>query len=107
MACGSRSSARKAGTSYGPSCPGSTRTKDIKVEVANGVLTVAATRQQEEHDAGHSAFHYGSLTGQVVLPEGADEIAVSARYTNGILEVTVPISGKPTEARTVRIERTE
>lgn len=87
--------------------PGLDPAKDIKVEVANGVLTVAATRQQEEHDGARSEFHYGSLTRRVMLPEGADETAVAAKYAAGILEVTVPISAKPAEARTVPIESIE
>jgi len=87
--------------------PGLDPAKDIKVEVANGVLTVAATRQQEEHDGAHSEFHYGTLTRRVMLPDGADESAVVAKYTAGILEVTVPISQKAVEARTVPVGHAE
>ena len=87
--------------------PGLDPAKDIKVEVANGVLTVAATRQQEEHDGARSEFHYGTLTRRVLLPDGADEKAVVAKYTAGILEVTVPISANPAEARTITIEHTD
>ncbi|TCN29631.1 HSP20 family protein [Kribbella orskensis] len=80
--------------------------KDIKVEVANGMLTIAATRQEEEHEGARSEFHYGSLIRRVLLPDGADEGAVEAKYTAGILEVRVPISTRTTEARTVKIEYT-
>ena len=87
--------------------PGLDPDKDIKVEVANGMLTIAASRQQEEHAGGRSEFHYGALTRRVTLPEGADETAVVAKYNAGILEVSVPISVKPAEGRTIAIERTE
>ena len=87
--------------------PGLDPAKDIKVEVANGMLTISATRQQEEHDGARSEFHYGTLTRRVLLPDGADEKAVVARYTAGILEVTVPISAKAAEARTITIEHTD
>ena len=87
--------------------PGLDPAKDIKVEVANGMLTISATRQQEEHDGARSEFHYGTLTRRVLLPDGADEKAVVAKYTAGILEVTVPISAKSAEARTVTIEHTD
>ncbi|MGW1344487.1 Hsp20/alpha crystallin family protein [Kribbella sp. NPDC002412] len=87
--------------------PGMDPDKDIKVEVANGILTIAATRQQEERDGSRSEFHYGSLTRRVMLPDGADEDAVAAKYAAGILEVTVPITAKPAEARTITIDRTE
>jgi HSP20 family molecular chaperone IbpA len=87
--------------------PGMDPEKDIKVEVANGILTIAATRQQEEHDGARSEFHYGSLTRRVLLPDGADEAGVAAKYTAGILEVTVPISPKAEEKHTIKVEHTE
>lgn len=87
--------------------PGLDPEKDIKVEVANGMLTISATRLQEEHDAARSEFHYGTLTRRVLLPDGADEKAVVAKYTAGILEVTVPISAKPAETRAITIEHTD
>jgi len=71
------------------------------------MLTISATRQQEEHDGARSEFHYGTLTRRVLLPDGADEKAVVAKYTAGILEVTVPISAKAAEARTITIEHTD
>ena len=87
--------------------PGMDPEKDINVEVANGILTIAASRQQEEHDGSRSEFHYGAVTRRVMLPDGADEQAVVAKYAAGILEVTVPISAKPAEARTITIEHTD
>jgi len=87
--------------------PGLDPEKDIKVEVANGMLILTATRQQEEHDGARSEFHYGTLTRRVLLPDGADEQAVVAKYGAGILEVTVPISPKAAETRTVTIEHTD
>jgi len=87
--------------------PGLDPAKDIKVEVANGMLTISATRQQEEHDGARSEFHYGALTRRVVLPDGADEQAVVAKYTAGILEVTVPLSAKAAEARSITIDHTD
>ena len=87
--------------------PGLDPAKDIKVEVANGMLTISATRQQEEHDGARSEFHYGALTRRVLLPDGADEQAVVAKYTAGILEVTVPLSAKAAEARSITIDHTD
>ena len=87
--------------------PGLDPAKDIKVEVANGMLTISATRQQEEHDGARSEFHYGALTRRVLLPDGADEQAVVAKYTAGILEVTVPLSARAAEARSITIDHTD
>jgi HSP20 family molecular chaperone IbpA len=87
--------------------PGLDPGKDIKVEVAHGMLTISATRLQEEREGARSEFHYGTLTRRVLLPEGADEQAVVAKYAAGILEVTVPISAKPADTRTITIEHTD
>ncbi|HET6740244.1 MAG TPA: Hsp20/alpha crystallin family protein [Kribbella sp.] len=87
--------------------PGLDPDKDIKVEVAHGMLTISATRQQQERDAARSEFHYGNLTRRVLLPEGADEQAAVAKYAAGILEVTVPISAKPADTRAITIEHTD
>ncbi|TCM50620.1 Hsp20/alpha crystallin family protein [Kribbella sp. VKM Ac-2568] len=86
--------------------PGLDPAKDIKVEVANGMMTITATRQQEEHDGARSEFHYGSLTRRVLLPDGADEAKVEAKYAAGILEVRVPITAMTAEARTIKVEHT-
>ena len=86
--------------------PGLDPAKDIKVEVANGMMTITATRQQEEHDGARSEFHYGSLTRRVLLPDGADEAKVEAKYAAGILEVRVPITAMAAGARTIKIEHT-
>ncbi|HEU4947192.1 MAG TPA: Hsp20/alpha crystallin family protein [Kribbella sp.] len=85
--------------------PGVDPDKDVKVEIANGILTIVATRQQEERTEGRSEFHYGSFTRRVMLPDGADESGVTARYDAGILEVSVPISAKAAETRSIPIER--
>ncbi|WP_410791879.1 Hsp20/alpha crystallin family protein [Kribbella sp. C-35] len=69
------------------------------------MMTIAATREEEAHERGHTEFHYGALTRQVMLPDGADETAAKAKYAAGILEVTVPISAKSTETRTITIEQ--
>lgn len=84
--------------------PGLDPAKDVKVEVANGLLTITATRERQEHDGARSEFHYGSLTRQVMLPDGADEAAIQATYDAGILEVSVPVTAKSAETRTVPIE---
>ncbi|GAA0927650.1 Hsp20/alpha crystallin family protein [Kribbella koreensis] len=85
--------------------PGIDPEPDLKVEVANGILTIAATRRQEEHTGTRTEFHYGSLTRRIFLPEGADESAVTAQYDAGILEVSVPTTTRSVETRTVPITR--
>ncbi len=85
--------------------PGIDPDKDITVEITDGVLTIKAERREETHDAGRSEFHYGSFARQVALPACTNEAEVTAKYTDGTLQVTFPMATKPAEARKVTIER--
>lgn len=70
--------------------PGFDPDKDIKVTADNGMLTISAQRESRETSEGHSEFRYGTFTRTRTLPAGADTGKISAEYTDGILEVTVP-----------------
>lgn len=93
--------------------PGVDPDKDVQVTVDNGVLTLHAERRdehQEEHEKKgrhrrRSEFRYGSYSRSLVLPEGATEDDVKATFTDGILEVRVPVSGSKTEPKKVPITR--
>ena len=65
--------------------------KDISVTVADGVLTIAAKREQTKHDGQQSEFRYGGVSRTVSLPAGVKGADVSASYSKGILEIHVPI----------------
>lgn len=65
--------------------------KDISVTVADGALTISAKREQAKHDGQQSEFRYGGVSRTVALPAGVEAAKVSASYTNGILEIHVPI----------------
>jgi HSP20 family protein len=85
--------------------PGIDPDKDITVEVADGTLTIRAERREEIHDGGRSEFHYGSFVRHLALPAGTAETEVSAKYTDGILQVTFPVPTRSAEARKVAVER--
>lgn len=74
--------------------PGFDPDSDITVTAENGVLTITAQRESSEKTEGRSEFRYGSFTRSRALPTGADADKITAEYTNGILEVTVPCSSK-------------
>jgi HSP20 family protein len=86
--------------------PGIDPANDVEVTVDSGLLSIHAERREETKEDRHSEFRYGAMTRSISLPEGADPGKVTARYDNGILEVTVPIQ-KPAKsaARHVTIER--
>jgi HSP20 family protein len=89
--------------------PGIDPDKDVEITVEDRVLRIRAERRQEtktEDKKGfRSEFHYGSFVRQVPLPAGASEKDVSATYTDGILEVRVPVDGEAAEAKKVPISR--
>jgi len=81
--------------------------EDIKLEVDNSVLTIRAERREEKHDRGSTEFHYGLFERRVMLPDGADETGISARYDAGILEISVPVREQMAEPRSIPVQRTE
>ena len=68
--------------------PGVDPDRDIDVSVDNGVLTIAAERQEsnrEKLEKGYrSEFRYGSFVRQVRLPAGTSAEVVSAAYKDGV-----------------------
>lgn len=87
--------------------PGVDPEKDIEVEVTGDVLTITGRRQEEERDKNHSEFRYGSFTRSVRIPAGCDPASVAATYSNGVLEVRVPIGEARQEVTKVPVQRTE
>jgi HSP20 family protein len=91
--------------------PGIDPEKDVEITVDNGVLTIAAERREqkiegEEGTSGYrSEFRYGSYRRSMTLPTGATEDDVKATYTDGILEVRVPIGTEKPTPRKVEISR--
>jgi HSP20 family protein len=90
--------------------PGVDPDKDVQVTVENGVLTVHAERRDQNDETNRqrhrSEFRYGSFSRSVVLPTGATEDDVKATFTDGILEVRVPIDTTKEEPKTVPVTRT-
>lgn len=83
----------------------------FKIEVDNGLLTISAERpadgDTENKKDGYSRreFRYGTFKRSFTLPESADENAISATYTSGILNVVLPKKeeAKPQPARLIEI----
>jgi HSP20 family protein len=70
--------------------------EDVKVSVTeDGVLTVEGERKHEKEEKREGYFHsergYGRFFRSVQLPQGAKTEQVSAQFTNGVLEIGVPV----------------
>ena len=85
--------------------PGVDPDTDISVAVQGDVLTISGERREEKKDRHHQEFLYGSFRRSVSLPKGAKTDAVEATYTDGVLEVRVPVDGAAKPATTVPVKR--
>lgn len=88
--------------------PGMDPEKDMEIEIADGVLTIRAHREERTQAEGRSEFRYGRFMRSMALPPTADEGDVHAHYRDGILEVTVALreeaTGEPTKVPITRAE---
>jgi HSP20 family protein len=75
--------------------PGIDPDKDVELTVSGGMLHIRATRsERSEHTTKggyRSEFRYGTFERDVLLPEGVTVEDVTASYTDGILEIRVPM----------------
>jgi HSP20 family protein len=81
--------------------------EDVKVEVTDGQLAISGERKRETEEKGKEFYRcerdYGSFYRRVPLPEGATVDDVKATFTDGVLEVSVPLPARP-EAKVHTIE---
>lgn len=68
--------------------------KDLDVTLAEGVLTIKGakneTKEEKEKDYHVSERRYGSFRRSLELPRGVDSEKIEAKFSNGILKVTLP-----------------
>ncbi|WP_138445377.1 Hsp20/alpha crystallin family protein [Sinomonas susongensis] len=88
--------------------PGIDPERDVDVSISEGQLRIEAHREerQEEKEKGgyRTEFRYGSFTRTLKLPEGASADDVTATYTDGVLEVRVPIPEQKSARLSNKIE---
>ena len=83
--------------------------EDVKVEVTDGYLTISGERKTESEEKKNQFYRcereYGSFYRSVPLPEGVKVEDIKASFTDGVLEVSVPVPAQPkAKAHTVEIE---
>ena len=84
--------------------PGLDPEKNLGITVGHGMLRIHAERHEEIHDQYHSELWYGDFERALALPEGAKEDTVTARYTNGMLEVSLEVTEPKAAVHKVPIE---
>jgi HSP20 family protein len=69
--------------------------EDVQVEVEDGFLMLSGERQKEVKEEKDNVYReereYGSFCRTVPLPKGVKAEDVKATFTNGVLEVIVPL----------------
>jgi HSP20 family protein len=85
--------------------------EDVNVEVTDGHLAISGERKTEAEEKKENFYRcereYGSFYRAVPLPDGVKLEDVKATFTNGVLEVSVPLPAKPeAKARKVEIQET-
>jgi HSP20 family protein len=78
--------------------------EDVTVEVIDGQLTLSGERKRETEEKKDNVYRsereYGSFYRAVPLPKGVKPDDVKAVFTNGVLEVSVPLPAKPQASAT-------
>lgn len=77
---------------------------DIQVQIDGGLLTISAERKQEKQvKEGERTLrterHYGKVARSFQLGQEVDEAQASARFTDGVLELTLPKKAAPQAKR--------
>ena len=72
--------------------------EDVKVTIEDGMITMRGERKQEKEEK-DKKFHriersYGSFLRSFRMPDDVDESAVKAEFKDGMINVTLPKSGK-------------
>jgi HSP20 family protein len=68
---------------------------DFKINVDDDILTISAENKQESNEGSgkeysRREYSYSSFTRSFRLPDNAKDDAISAKYNDGILQITIP-----------------
>ena len=83
--------------------------EDVNVEVTDGHLAISGQRKSEVEEKNDAFYRcereYGSFYRAVPLPDGVKVEDVKATFSDGVLEVSMPLPAKPeAKVRTVEIQ---
>ena len=68
--------------------------EDVKIAVADGVITISGERKLEREDQSENAIRvesiYGAFTRSFVLPDNVDAEGIQAESNDGVLRIHIP-----------------
>jgi len=85
--------------------PGIDPDKDVELHVEHDMLTISGERREEVKEKNHRELHYGSFRRTVPLPPGTKVEDVTASYTDGVLEVRVPLGAPAPPSTKIPVTR--
>ena len=65
--------------------------KEVDIALEGNILTVSGERKTETEDSNYREVSYGRFERRIRVPNGTDPAKIAAKYTNGVLEVSVPL----------------
>jgi len=78
--------------------------KDVEITASGDQLTIRGKREQRHEEKGRDFLHrevsYGTFERLIKLPGGVNPDNIKASYSNGVLELSVPL---PEQARTRKV----
>jgi HSP20 family protein len=75
----------------------------VDIQVEGDVMTVRGERKEEHQEASYREVVYGRFERRVRVPDGTDPEKITANYTNGVLEIAVPLAKPVTKKVSVNV----
>jgi len=81
--------------------------EDVKIEMTDEALMIEGERKYEHEEKGEGVFRserrYGKFYREIPLPEGATVDKAKAHFTNGVLEITLPVPERMSKRKEIPI----
>ncbi|HEV7169257.1 MAG TPA: Hsp20/alpha crystallin family protein [Micrococcaceae bacterium] len=79
--------------------PGIDPDRDVDIALTGNELEITVRHEEKAERKGkngyRSEFRYGTATRTVTLPAGVHQEEITAKYTDGVLEVRIPVPEEP------------
>jgi len=80
---------------------------DFKIDLNDNYLTISGerknSREKKENNFQSVEIQYGTFSRSFTLPENVDANGITAKYVNGILEVSIPKDERKTLKTTIKV----
>src|SRR5688572_21911122 len=80
---------------------------EFKIDVNDNYLTISGerknSREKKENNFHSVEIQYGTFSRSFTLPENVDANGISAKYVDGILEVSIPKDEKKSVKTTIKV----